>query len=122
MGLTKFIVVLFVWVLLLFCGGSKGLKRKSIKQIRVINNTEHVFTNVSLFSMPFKTLYPGDTSEYKELVYDPLKDDPLIYCVSNQTNYGRYLIIPKGTQGEYTYRIDSIQDGMIFLSFGRDNP
>ncbi|MER3318214.1 MAG: hypothetical protein RIB79_07970 [Allomuricauda sp.] len=89
-------------------------------QIRVINNSGHSFTHVSLFSMKFENLQPKDTSEYKSLRYDSLKDDPLIYCVQEGKNLGRYLKIPKNMVRFYTYSIDSISNGILYVSSFED--
>ncbi len=90
-------------------------------KIRVINGSDRVFTHVSLFSMMFEDLHPNDTSEYKELRYDPLKDDPLIYCVTDGKNLGRYLTIPDETVRRFTYVIDSVGNGILYVSSHREN-
>ena len=85
-------------------------------KIRVINASDRAFTNVSLFSMNFENLHPNDTSQYKELRYDPLRDDPLIYCVNDGKNLGRYLTIPDQTVRRFTYVIDSVANGLLHVS------
>lgn len=97
------------------CDNSAVQKVKNT-QIRVINNSEHSFTGVSLFSMPFENLMPNDTSEYKVLNYNSLKDDPLIYCISGKNNFGRYLEIPNKDVQQYTYVIDSLSNSIIYVS------
>ncbi|MCL6266245.1 hypothetical protein [Flagellimonas myxillae] len=88
--------------------------------IRIINDTSHEFTNVSLFSMEFQDLSPQDTTKYLALKFDSLKHDPLIYCVSEGTNYGRYVKIPEGNAGYYTYTIDSLKNKMIYVNLVKD--
>ncbi len=85
-------------------------------RIRVINNSEHSFIRVTLFSMYFGDLMPKDTSEYRKLNYDSLKDDPLIYCVTNEKNYGRYLDIPRKDVRRFTYVIDSLRNQIVYVS------
>lgn len=89
-------------------------------QIRVINNSCQNVTRVSLFSMMFDDLKPNDTSEYKELDYNSLQDDPLIYCVSNGESFGRYLKVPKREVKQYTYVIDSLRNRIIYVSSHAD--
>ncbi|WP_133067223.1 hypothetical protein [Flagellimonas pacifica] len=86
------------------------------KRIRVINNSEHSLSRVSLFSMNFEDLNPKDTSQYKEFDYDPLKDDALIYCVVNKKNMGRYLEIPNKEVLWMTYVIDSLKNDIVYVS------
>lgn len=95
----------------------QDIQKSKNARIRVINNTKHIFTNVSLYSMPFGDLQPNDTSGYKELKYDPLRHDPLIYCMNGDTNYGRYLIIPNKDIEYCSYVIDSISNGIIWVGF-----
>ena len=90
-------------------------------QIRVINNSGFSLNNVTLFSMHFKDLQPKDTSAYKELKYDPLRHDPLIYCMHDGINYGRYLKIPEKEIERYTYVIDSIKNRMVYISSAKDD-
>ncbi|HEA22428.1 MAG TPA: hypothetical protein ENH87_16125 [Pricia antarctica] len=85
-------------------------------KIRVINATDHSFTNVSLFSMNFDNLLPNDTLAYKELRYDSLRDDPLIYCVIDGKNLARYLTIPDKAARRFTYVIDSVTNGILHVS------
>lgn len=100
---------------------SRGVENQKVAtQIRVLNNSEFSFTHVSLFSMKFGDLQPNDTSEYKSLRYDSLKDDPLIYCVKDGENLGRYLKIPDSTVKFYTYSIDSISNGILYVSSFED--
>ncbi|WP_222983925.1 hypothetical protein [Flagellimonas meishanensis] len=82
----------------------------------MINSSTNSFTHVSMFSMPFKDLQPGDSSEFRLLRYDSLRHDPLIYCVSGGVNYGRYLKIPEEGVDKYTYVIDSIGNGLLHIS------
>nr|WP_299067397.1 hypothetical protein [uncultured Allomuricauda sp.] len=90
-------------------------------RIRVINNSNQAVTHVSLFSMKFKDLMPNDTSQYKELNYNQFQDDPLIYCVSNEKNFGRYLKVPDMHVKQYTYVIDSLSNRIIYVSSYEDN-
>lgn len=90
-------------------------------RIRIINRSGHTFTHVSLFSMDFGTIQSGDTTEYKKLNYDPLKDDPLIYGMKDETNYGRYVNIPDEQIQRYTYVIDSIAHGILYVGSYTDN-
>lgn len=100
--------------------GTKSIQKSKKVQIRVINNTGYNFTNVSMYSMPFDDLQPNDTSEYKELAYDSLRHDPLIYCMNGDTNYGRYLVIPKEETEYCSYVIDSISNRIIWVSLQID--
>lgn len=93
-----------------------GIQKSENTQIRIINNSNQSVTRVSLFSMTFGDLMPNDTSEYRELDYNPLQDDPLIYCVSSEKNFARYLKIPDKQVKQYTYVIDSLRNRMIFIS------
>lgn len=84
--------------------------------IRAINNTEYDFVNVSLFSMRFEKMKPGDTTSYKVLNYNPSVDDPLIYCTNNDVNLARYLKIPSKKVRKMSYRIDSLQNKILYVS------
>lgn len=118
-GSAVLFFLVFIQAMFWDCRTQDIQKNKNV-QIRVINNTEHRFTYVSLYSMPFDDLQPNDTSEYKELKYDPLRDDPLIYCMNGDTNYGRYLIIPSKNVEYFSYVIDSISNRIIWVSFQVD--
>ena len=98
------------------CESNAISMQDSTTQIRVINNSRHSFTGVSLFSMRFEDLKPNDTTEFKQLKYDPMRDDPLIYCIENGKNLGRYVTIPDATVRYYSYRIDSIGNGILYIS------
>ncbi|MGX1930517.1 hypothetical protein [Flagellimonas sp. 2504JD4-2] len=100
------------------CNAVQGQEKDVIK-IRIVNNSDKGFTNVSLFSMKFPDLQQMDTSEYKELRYDSLKHDPLIYCMNNGFNYGRYVVIPEDGPGHYTYTIDSVNNKLIYVSLNK---
>ncbi|MEO2051232.1 MAG: hypothetical protein ABGX00_05675 [Allomuricauda sp.] len=67
--------------------------------------------------MNFEDLQPHDTTAYRKLSLDILKDDPLIYCMEDNVNYGRYVQIPEEEGGKFSYRIDSLQNGMIHIEF-----
>ncbi|WP_435136203.1 hypothetical protein [Formosa sp. A9] len=107
-------------IILLFSFAIYQVKHKSGfysgPKIRVINDTEIYFTNVSLFSMPFENLKPRDTSAYQILNFNALKDDSLIYCSSGDNNFARYLEIPKREAVYVTYVIDSIYNDMLYVS------
>lgn len=122
MGFAKAMIIL-MFSLLIFVSKTSEIKyqRKSAPLIRIINNTEHVFSNVSLFSMNFEDLQPHDTTAYRKLSLDILKDDPLIYCMEDNFNYGRYVQIPEEEGGKFSYRIDSLQNGMIHIEFIKEN-
>lgn len=102
------------------CESTAISMQDSTTQIRVINNSRHSFTGVSLFSMRFEDLKPNDTTEFKQLKYDPMRDDPLIYCIENGKNLGRYVTIPDATVRYYNYRIDSIGNGILYISSFED--
>ncbi len=76
-------------------------------KIRVVNYTEFEMLNISLFSIKFENLNPGDSSYYKVIHYNYLKDDPLIYAKINNINLGLYLEIPVENK-KNTYTIDSV--------------
>ena len=109
------VFLLVVGTVLFWCCGAH-LSQQEVTRIRVINSTALSFTNVSMFSMQFKDLQPGDSSAFKLLRYDPLRHDPLIYCMHEGVNYGRYLQIPEKGVGKYTYVIDSIKNELIYVS------
>lgn len=109
-------IILVSFFLILFISGKGNAMLQSDKQIRVINKTDHYFTNVMLFSMKFDNLKPNDTSAYRSLNYKPLQDDPLIYCSIDQENYARYLEIPSKNSYQVSYLIDSIQNGILYIS------
>ncbi|RTE53810.1 hypothetical protein EHW67_07695 [Arenibacter aquaticus] len=112
----RLLFVLGAFVFIVFCANKNEIREPQSTHIRVINSTDVSFTNVVLFSMKFNDLRPKDTSEYKMLDYDPLKDDPLIYCSAAGTRYARYLQIPEAYDEKYSYVIDSIQDGIVYVS------
>jgi len=112
----RLLFVLGSFVFIVFCANKNENGEPQSTQIRVINDTNESFTDVVLFSMMFNDLRPKDTSVYKMLNYDPLKDDPLIYCSVDGTRYARYLKIPEEHDRNYSYIIDSIQDGIIYVS------
>ncbi|SHJ92744.1 hypothetical protein SAMN04487911_1605 [Arenibacter nanhaiticus] len=112
----KRVLAILSVMLFVFCGNINELPIVQETKIRVINRTNNNFSNVVLFSMEFSDLKPKDTSEYKILNYDPLRDDPLIYCSMGEINYARYLEIPKEGVLNFTYAIDSIQEGIIYVS------
>ena len=58
---------------------------------------------------------PRDTTKYKLLKFDPLKDDALMYCVVGGQNLGRYLKIPDKQQSRVTYVVDSIKNGILYV-------
>jgi hypothetical protein len=84
-------------------------------KIRVVNHSEYTLEYVSLFSMKFDDMKPRDTSKYKSLKFDPLKDDPLMYCVVGGQNFGRYLKMPDEQQSKVTYVVDSIKKGILHV-------
>ncbi len=100
---------------------TRSASQDSATKIRVVNASDLVFTHVSLFSMKFENLQPNDTSAYQELRYDPLRDDPLIYCVNDGKNLGRYLTIPDNEIRRFTYVIDSVSNGILYVSSYREN-
>tara|TARA_R110002049_G_scaffold296797_1_gene485193 strand:- start:27550 stop:27906 length:357 start_codon:yes stop_codon:yes gene_type:complete len=112
----KIIFVIGAFVLLVFCASKNEIPHLQSTQIRVVNRTNESFTNVMLFSMKFQNLMPNDTSAYRILNFDDLKDDSLIYCSTGDINYARYLEIPDDKVKFFTYIIDSIQDGILYVS------
>lgn len=115
-----FYVILGV-VFLVFCAGKNDVPKLQGTQIGVVNKTSESFTNVVLFSMKFEDLRPNDTSVYKALNYDQLTDDPLIYCSIGDKNYARYLEIPDDKVKKFTYTLDSIQDGILYVGSIKEN-
>tara|TARA_R100001369_G_scaffold86579_2_gene121195 strand:+ start:2726 stop:3049 length:324 start_codon:yes stop_codon:yes gene_type:complete len=101
---------------MVFCANRNNIKDTQSSKIRVINRTNESFSNVVLYSMDFEDLKPGDTSVYKILDYDPLKDDPLIYCSIGDINFARYLEIPSENIRNFSYLIDSVQNGILYVS------
>lgn len=65
--------------------------------------------------MQFDDLKARDTSQYKLLKFDPLKDDPLMYCIVEGQNFGRYLKIPDKHRSKATYVVDSIENGILYV-------
>ena len=66
--------------------------------------------------MKFPDLYPTDTSEYKVLKYNYLKDDDMIYCIQNDKKLGRYIELPDSTVTHYSYSLDSISNDILYVS------
>ena len=98
------------------CEGN-GEVDQAMTKIRIINKSQHAYTNVSLFSMPFGDLEPLDTTSYHKLKFDPLRDDTMIYCVNDGRNMGRYVEIPEKQVKLASYVIDSISDGIIYVDY-----
>lgn len=99
-----------------FYGSKDVVPLKHATKIRVINHSQAHYTNVMMFSMKFQNLKPMDTSAYQVLDFDVLSDDPLIYCSVGDTNFARYLKIPVEGLKTASYIIDSIQDGILYVS------
>ena len=89
-------------------------------KIRVINSTEFEIYNISLFSIGFENLEPGHMSCFKDIHYNYLKDDPLIYATINNINLGLYLEIPVEDK-KNTYTIDSVDLNTKRLYVGLKN-
>ncbi|WP_418501175.1 hypothetical protein [Flagellimonas sp.] len=87
----------------------------------MINNTSLHFTEVSLFSKALHDLSPLDTTAYVELLFDDLKHDPLIYCTYNGKRLGRYVQLPEKGTGLASYVIDSLNNGIIYVSYNIDD-
>lgn len=85
-------------------------------QIRIINNTPHKLTYISLFSMKFPDLDPNDTSEYKVLNYNYLKDDDMIYCMQGDKKLGRYVELPDSSATHFSYSLDSVSNDILYVS------
>lgn len=118
MGIFKTICICFGVILLSvvkMCEKRNNFTQEST-QIRIINNTRHKFTQVSLFSMKFGDLYPNDTSDYKTLNFDQLEDNDMIYCVQDGERLGRYVMLPDSTAKYFTYSLDSIDNGILYGS------
>ncbi len=114
-------MIVGIFFLFLYNGNCEDVyAEQTSTKIRVVNNSEFYFTGVSLFSMNFDNLKPGDSSSYKLLKYDPLKDDSLIYCIAEGYNYGRYLKLPDKEFGNYTYQIDSVKSKILYVSLHSD--
>tara|TARA_R110000868_G_scaffold193351_1_gene438217 strand:+ start:12785 stop:13141 length:357 start_codon:yes stop_codon:yes gene_type:complete len=112
----KIIIAIGAFCFLVFCANKTEIQDSQGTQIRVINATEESFSNVVLFSMKFGNLKPQDTSAYQILDYDPLIDDTMIYCSIDNDNYSRYLEIPAESVKNFSYKIDSIQDGIMYVT------
>lgn len=104
----KIIGYLLLGYILVFCEGQKNFVEQEITQIRLINNSNFKITNILAFSISFSDLNPRDSTEYRTLKYDFLKDDPLLYIKVRNENLSLYLKIPD-YPSKYTYNIDSIQ-------------
>ncbi|MDL5514488.1 hypothetical protein QSE00_21935 [Arenibacter sp. M-2] len=117
----KILYVIGAFVFLVFCAGKNDMPKLQGTQIRVVNKTNESFTNVVLFSMKFEDLRPNDTTAYKALNYDQLTDDPLIYCSIGDKNYARYLKIPDSKVENFTYTLDSIHDGILYVGSIKEN-
>lgn len=111
-------VLLFLFFAKAGCKDSVGTQEEI--KIRAVNNSGDTLTGVFMFSMDFGNLKPKDSSEYKVLEYDPLKDDSLIYCMHDGTNYARYLLIPDQGAGHYTYSVDSLKNRIVYVSMHFD--
>lgn len=98
------------------CGGVDQ-DNGSVTKIRVINGSGHSFDQVSIFSMRLPNLNPNDTTEYIELDFDPLTDDPLIYAVSEGKNLGRYVEIPEKGVKRASYIIQGLNDGILYVDY-----
>lgn len=112
-------VGLFFSLPLFQCGATVHEDGKGTK-IRLINNTSSLYTEVSVFSMAMEDLNPSDTTLYKELKFDPLKDDPLIYCTNGGKRLGRYLQIPDEGAKYVSYVIDSVSNDILYVSYHVD--
>lgn len=112
----KLVVVKVLLVLFIFYSSKEWINNAQTIKIRVINHSEEDIKNVMLFSKKFQDLKPRDTSDYQVLDFDPLRDDPLIYCSIGDVNYGRYLEIPGKGSMNVSYFIDSIQNGILYIS------
>lgn len=117
----KIIYAIAAFVFLVFCASKNEMSDLQETKIRVINRTNESFTNVVLFSIKFEDLKPSDTSVYKILNYNQLKDDPLIYCSIGDKNYARYLEIPNEQVKDFSYVMDSIQDDILYISSVKEN-
>lgn len=98
------------------CGGG-GQEDGSVTKIRVINKSGYSFDQVSIFSMGMPDLNPNDTTEYFELKFDPLRDDPLMYAVSEGKNLGRYVEIPEKGVKRASYIIQGLNDGILYVDY-----
>lgn len=114
--MLKIVVVKVFLILFIFCSIKEWINNVQITRIRVINHSEERIANAMLFSRKFQDLNSGDTSAYQVLDFDPLRDDPLIYCSIRGVNYGRYLEIPGNSSKNVSYLIDSIQNGILYIS------
>ena len=108
--------------LILFIGTTQNCNGRDHEElgatkIRLINNSNLSFTQVALFSKPFEHLEPKDTTEYVELIYDPLRDDPMLYCVFEGKNLGRYVEIPEKGIRNASYVIQDLRDGVLYVDF-----
>ena len=112
----KIFFVLMLLGMFAFYGSRDVVPLTHSTNIRVINHSEEHFSNVMMFSMKFQNLKPSDTSAYQVLDFDILIDDPLIYCSVGDNNYARYLKIPVDGLKSVSYLIDSIQNGILYIS------
>lgn len=118
MYIGKTITILF-FALFAKAGCEDRVDQEEIK-IRAVNSSKGEVTRVSMFSMDFGDLRSKDSSEYRVLEYDPLKDDSLIYCIYEGVNYARYLPMPDQGPGRYTYSIDSLKNRIVYVSMQFD--
>lgn len=112
----KIVFVLLFFGMFVFWGRKDVIPLTYSTNIRVINHSGEHFSNVMLFSMKFHNLKPMDTSAYQVLDFNVLSDDPLIYCSIGDTNFARYLKIPDDGLKSVSYIIDSIQNGILYIS------
>ncbi|WP_157941229.1 MULTISPECIES: hypothetical protein [Arenibacter] len=103
----KAIGFLFLCSIFIFCESKSVLDEQNETKIRVVNNSVHELESVSLFSVRFNNLAPGDTTAYQVLDFDESKDDPMLYCMVDINNLSLFLEIPKNGRN-YTYSIDSL--------------
>tara|TARA_R110002051_G_scaffold138268_1_gene211014 strand:- start:14437 stop:14760 length:324 start_codon:yes stop_codon:yes gene_type:complete len=102
-------------MILVSCIAHKSSSNIQKINYRIINGTAINFTDVSLFSDRLGNLNAYDTIGFNTVFYNSLKHDPLLYCKYENTNYGRYLMLPNKQNAKVTYIIDSIQNKIVYI-------
>jgi hypothetical protein len=95
---------------------ASSVEEESGIPVRIVNHTDCIFRQVALLSTRFGDLRPNDTTEYRRVKYNVLKDDPLIYATVDGQHVGRYVKIPEEESKQYTYVIDSLKNKVIYVS------
>ena len=89
---------------------------QKLQWFKVWNRSDSVIHNLHLFSNSLALLAPGMESDYLIYKHSPLTDDTMIYCEINGQRYARYLELPSDKAEYFTYSIDSLQNGILYVS------